>query len=274
MQVKHRRVRRILLIVALSILLLALSLGITLAKYVFAWEHGFGVRIYPKEQLVYVSGNAVAGSVDSVELPIKHVIFAYTSSYPHVPTELAATKKSAGMTSSAPVYSYYDSATYTTYILSSKIIFLPTDASELFADNAELLSVTFENLETPMTTSLAAMFRGCEKLEMLNLSRFNTVKVTDMSSMFEGCTALHTVYAKASFVTSSITDASAMFEGCYALSGGRGTAVYPNGAGGVTNPLDASYARIDAPATPGYFTSTSAPIYASSNLLTADGSAT
>ena len=65
--------------------------------------------------------------------------------------------------------------------------------------------------------------------------------------MFREASALETIYVSDDFVTTSVTSGSEMFENNYNLVGGNGTA-----ANGETH--DASYARIDKPGIPGYFT--------------------
>lgn len=72
---------------------------------------------------------------------------------------------------------------------------------------------------------------------------------------FGGCEELTTIYASNKFVTTSMTSSSDnVFKDCNSLVGGNGStlsSIYAINRYGYTN---SSYARIDTPSTPGYFT--------------------
>ena len=105
-----------------------------------------------------------------------------------------------------------------------------------------------DKLHTDNVTNMNGMFSGCARLTTLDLSNFDTAKVTDMSSMFNECSSLTKIIVSDKFVTTSVTSSTDMFYGCTSLVGGAGTEFDGN------NATDATYARIDSAANPGYFT--------------------
>ncbi len=113
------------------------------------------------------------------------------------------------------------------------------------------------------------MFENITTLETVWFNRFSTAAVKKYDGMFAGCENLQTVYAAEDFSVTAMESAKGMFEGCLSLSGGMGTRVYPLGAAETSQPLDATYARIDAPGIAGYFTNKSQVqlVYFRSNLL-------
>jgi bacterial surface protein 26-residue repeat len=93
---------------------------------------------------------------------------------------------------------------------------------------------------------MSGMFNGCTSLQTLDLSNFNTANVATMWGMFDGCTALTTIYG-GDWVKMPELEQTNMFRYCTSLVGGNGT-TYSSAH------IDAEYARIDRPGTPGYFT--------------------
>ena len=91
------------------------------------------------------------------------------------------------------------------------------------------------------------MFSNCWDLKNLDLSSFNTAKVTDMSYMFNECGSLETIYCDDDWNTGTV-NGDGMFTSCYWLTGGNGTAMEE---WGVT---DITFAHLDTPDNPGYFT--------------------
>ena len=75
----------------------------------------------------------------------------------------------------------------------------------------------------------------------------DTSNVSSMIRMFYGCSSLTTIYVSSSFVTEEDVFSYDMFSGCYNLKGGAGTTYN-------SSYVDKTYARIDKPGTPGYFT--------------------
>ena len=69
---------------------------------------------------------------------------------------------------------------------------------------------------TEKTTTINSMFRGCEKLTSLDLSKFETSSVTDMDYLFMGCTALTSVNLS-SFDTANLTTMSYIFANCSSI---------------------------------------------------------
>lgn len=116
-------------------------------------------------------------------------------------------------------------------------------------------------LNTENVTSMANMFENCATLRSLDLTSFNTQKVTNMYNMFYYCGWLTTIYCNNSWNRSGLTSTN-MFKGCSGLRGGNGTTF-------SASYLDATYARVDAAGTPGYFTAKAAEPYAA---LSTDGS--
>ena len=77
-----------------------------------------------------------------------------------------------------------------------------------------------EYLDTENVTSMYAMFNGCKKLKILDLTNLNTANVKNMSYMFNSCSNLRLIYADTeTFDTSSVTKSDMMFNGCTKLVG-------------------------------------------------------
>ena len=123
-----------------------------------------------------------------------------------------------------------------------------TNMSGMFGTCKSLATLDLSNFNTSNVTNMSGMFEWCRGLTSLDLTNFNTSNVTNMSYMFNSCSKLTTIYASDEFITDKVTDSTDMFEGCTSsLKGGTGT--YFN-----SNYTDKTYARIDRPGTPGYFT--------------------
>ena len=139
--------------------------------------------------------------------------------------------------------------TYKLYISSEYRIF-SQNLRDVFRDMTALKNISFNNLDTSLTTNMMGMFYGCSSLTALDLSSFNTskvtgmggnggewgapmfgdcvnlisldlgyfntLKVTNMSSMFSGCTKLVQLDVS-SFNTSKVTNMSNMFKNCNSL---------------------------------------------------------
>ena len=120
-----------------------------------------------------------------------------------------------------------------------------TDMSYMFG-LSKVTSLKVNNFDTSKVTEMRYMFRYIE-VSVLDLSSFDTSNVTDMSSMFSECTNLKTIYASDKFVTTNVTDSRYIFNYVPSLVGGNGTKYKDYGD-------DITYARVDTPTTPGYFT--------------------
>ncbi len=121
-----------------------------------------------------------------------------------------------------------------------------TSMSGMFNSCSSLTNLDVSNFNTSSVTNMSNMFDSCSSLTSLDVSNFNTSIVTTMRSMFSGCSNLVTIYVSSNFDTDAVTDSKYMFNNCAKLKGGNGTT--------HTYYIDKTYARIDAPGTPGYFT--------------------
>ncbi len=122
-----------------------------------------------------------------------------------------------------------------------------TDMSFMFDRCQSLTSLDLGSFDTSSVTDMISMFEWCQSLTSLDLGSFDTSSVTDMRSMFSRCSLLETIYATGKYTTAleeSCGDNA--FSGCLSLRGGNGTKY-------SDSHTDASYARIDAPGQPGYF---------------------
>lgn len=120
-----------------------------------------------------------------------------------------------------------------------------TDASYMFLDCSNLVSINLNGFDTEQIIDMRSMFNGCSSLTSLDLSNFKTTNVTDMRFMFNECNSLtsldlsnfdtakvtnmHAMFYSfsgnslesinlISFDTSNVTDMSAMFSGCRNLA--------------------------------------------------------
>lgn len=92
-----------------------------------------------------------------------------------------------------------------------------TDASYLFYECDNLVSVDLSGFDTSQVTNMKAMFCNCKSLITLDLSNFDTGKVTDMSDMFSRCSALTTLCLE-NFDTAQVTSMQCMFWSCKSLT--------------------------------------------------------
>lgn len=151
-----------------------------------------------------------------------------------------------------------------------------TNMTQMFTGMKSIKNLNLSSFDTSKVTSMATMFAGMDKIENLNLSSFDTRNVTNMKGMFSEImkdvvngvldlssfntqslyngtdmfrkSKVKTIYVSPSFVNTSIGGSTDMFLDATNLVGGNGTTFSPS------NPTDKTYARIDAPGAPGYFT--------------------
>ena len=151
-----------------------------------------------------------------------------------------------------------------------------TDMTQMFTDMKSIKNLNLSSFDTSKVTKMATMFAGMDKIENLNLSSFDTRNVTDMRHMFKNTmedvangvldlssfntqslynciemfrgSKVKTIYVSPSFTNTSIGGSTDMFLNATNLVGGNGTTFSPS------NPTDKTYARIDAPGAPVYFT--------------------
>ena len=148
-----------------------------------------------------------------------------------------------------------------------------TQMYSMFNGLTSMTTLDLSHFNTSQVVSMGAMFQNTPQLSNLDLSSFDTSQVTDMSSMFEEGMADNSVLDLSSFDTAQVSSAYNMFSNARSrtifasnsfaldiddsqdlfydnnnLIGGNGTAFSD------TNPTNKTYARIDEPGTPGYFT--------------------
>ena len=116
----------------------------------------------------------------------------------------------------------------------------------MFSRCSSLTSLDVSNFNTEKVTNMGDMFAYCSSLKSLDLSNFNTENVTDMAIMFQNCSNLKTIYCSDNWNKTGLSSIS-MFKNCTSLVGGNGTAF-------DASYTDATYARLDEPGKPGYFT--------------------
>ena len=121
------------------------------------------------------------------------------------------------------------------------------DMSNMFSSSVLLNSVNLSSFDTSAVTNMAGMFYKTYGMTQIDISKFNTSNVTNMQDMFRK-TGATTIYVSQLFNTNFVTDSSRMFMEADHLMGAAGTAY------NAANPQDGTYARIDTPAFPGYFT--------------------
>ncbi len=93
----------------------------------------------------------------------------------------------------------------------------PTTCYKWFNNFYNLTTIQgLENLNTSNVTNMNFMFRGCERLENINVSGFNTDNVTDMEGMFARCSAVQYLSVNY-FNTANVTNMASMFSGCSSL---------------------------------------------------------
>ena len=121
-----------------------------------------------------------------------------------------------------------------------------TDMANMFQSCTSLQSLDLSNFNTANATTMYGMFQVCTSLQSLDLSNFNTANVTSVSYMFQNCVALTTIYG-GDWIKKTGLSQTNTFNNCTSLVGGNGT-TYSSAH------VNAEYARIDRPGTPGYFT--------------------
>ena len=91
-----------------------------------------------------------------------------------------------------------------------------TDMAYMFRNCEILTSLDVSKFNTENVIYMRGMFSGCKALKSLDLSNFNTQNVTNMSDMFAGCQAL-TSLDVSNFNTKKVTNMGGMFAGCQAV---------------------------------------------------------
>ena len=148
--------------------------------------------------------------------------------------------------------------------------------SDMFAGLKKVTNLDLSTFDTSNVENMSWMFYRTFKLKHLNLQSFDTRKVKNMDYMFAYSSTdpagdaldissfdtrsltdalqmfyyigVRTIYVSNTFTTDLISDQQDMFSSSPNLIGGNGTVF------SASNPRDKTYARIDAPGPPGYFT--------------------
>ena len=148
------------------------------------------------------------------------------------------------------VPTWYDESFYATNVVIEKSFaeYRPTSCEDWFYHFSHVEEISgLRNLDVSRAVRLSGMFEGCTKLKVLDLSRFDTANAQSIAYMFNACTNLVTIYASDRFVISNlIYPGDRVFGGNLNLVGGNGT-TYSD------NYRNASYAHLDQPLNPGYF---------------------
>ena len=128
-----------------------------------------------------------------------------------------------------------------------------TDVTSMFCYCYKLESVKLPDFSKAKIVSLATMFQSCQNLTTVDLSTINTSSVKIPGNMFHLCRSLQKVVVgekwdlPAQWTEYYNTWFKELFRGCDALVGANGTS-YAD-----AQVVDASYARVDTPDSPGYF---------------------
>ena len=125
----------------------------------------------------------------------------------------------------------------------------------MFKDCSALTNLDLSGWHTSDVRQMDYMFSGCSNLVTLNLGGWDTSRAEQMDGMFENCSALTTIYVGNGWSVYNVSVFNTLFANCTSLVGGNGTRWN-------SSHIDKTYARIDAPDTPGYFTETSDESYA------------
>jgi len=92
-----------------------------------------------------------------------------------------------------------------------------TKGGNSYSSGTGLVNLDLSNFNTSNVTDMSNMFANRGILSSLNLSSFNTANVTNMDHMFSSCRNL-TSLNLSSFNTANVTDMSDMFQGCSGLT--------------------------------------------------------
>ncbi len=93
-----------------------------------------------------------------------------------------------------------------------------TDMNHMFYGDTNLEKIIWpENLNTSKVTDMSYLFRDCNSLKGVDVSKFDTSKVTSMKSMFYKCNSL-THLDVSNFDTSNVEEMNFMFLGCTSLN--------------------------------------------------------
>ena len=119
------------------------------------------------------------------------------------------------MASGIKLYQSSTTATDIAFVFDGTI-YAPVSCSELFYNCSKVTTLTFDNFNTQLVTSMSEMFYSCNALTSLDLSGFDTSNVTSMDRVFYYCSKL-TELDLSGFNTSKVTTFWEMFGQCQKL---------------------------------------------------------
>lgn len=124
-----------------------------------------------------------------------------------------------------------------------------TTMENMFNGATGIRELNVSSFKLDSLKNMQRMFSSMKNLVILDISSFNTENVTNMTKMFDNMNELTTIYASEMFKTDkvSLSKSTNMFYMDKKLVGGNGTP-YNESC------YDKTYAVIDTPDTPGYFT--------------------
>ena len=125
-----------------------------------------------------------------------------------------------------------------------------TNMEDMFKSMINLTNLNLSSFDTSNVTNMNGMFTNSMRTPIrstLDLSSFNTNNLIQAKEMFYNMN-VKTIYVSPNFNVNNVTNSHYMMNGLQYIVGGNGT-TFSN-----SNPKDKTYARIDAPGTPGYFT--------------------
>ncbi len=93
-----------------------------------------------------------------------------------------------------------------------------TSMFEMFRDCNKLTSIDLSRFNTANVGNMEGMFRSCSSLTILDLAQFNTATVSNMKSMFQGCSKLETILISGAWSDKNVEHSEDMFDGCLATS--------------------------------------------------------
>ncbi len=125
-----------------------------------------------------------------------------------------------------------------------------TNMEDMFKSMINLTNLNLSSFDTSNVTNMNGMFESSMRTPIrstLDLSSFNTNNLIQAKDMFRNMN-VKTIYVSPNFNVNNITNSTNMMASLQYIVGGNGTTNI------WSNPTDKTYARIDAPGAPGYFT--------------------
>ena len=121
------------------------------------------------------------------------------------------------------------------------------DSRAVFDGCNAITSIKLPKKVMRFSGTIRLWFMDCHNLTTIDISCFDITNVTETQYMFTRCSKLKTIYVGSGWSTAKVTNSTSMFTSCSSLVGGNGTKYN-------SSYVDAAYARVDTPETPGYLT--------------------